>query len=300
MGKMYNPKGKRAPLTDKDMDTFPINLFFKVFHDFDKEKFDRTYTDNMMIFFDIYKENIGFLALYRTMHDKKTFAEISKQWSINLVKISDEMNKALKCITNNKDVVFSGFKNSKLRNKVITKLMQETPGINKSIAAYLVDARLYSAQDIMDLKSGTEFITAISRSMTDPNVVGRVFSETLTVMNKCGYDTSKFGYTGTETKKKYVENHNKAYPTYTMNSEVNNIVGYSYNGFSTTTFKVKCPNCGGFFRIHITGHINEEGKLEIEHTASTDNDVWHCENCMRQIKVDKVSKFLKNYLPQDI
>lgn len=299
MGKMYNPKGKRAPLTDKDMDTFPINLFFKVFYDFDKEKFDRTYADNMMIFFDIYGgsyiRNIGFLALYRTMHDKKTFAEISKLWSISLVMIDEEIKNAIKCIVNNKDVVFSGFKNSKLRSKVITELIREIPGINRSIATYLVDAKLYTAQNIMDLESGSEFITAISRSVRDPNVVGRVFSETLAAMNKCGYDTSKFGYTGPETKKKHKENH-KVNSTYTANSEVNNIVGYSYNGFSTTTFKVKCPNCGGFFRIHVTGHINEEGKLEIEHTASTDNDTWYCENCMEQIKVDKVTKFLKNYL----
>lgn len=295
MAKTYNPKGKRAPLIDKDMNTFPINLFFRVFYDFDKDKFDRTYTDNIKVFFDIYKYDTGFIALYKTMKDGMSVLDLHRLWSMSTDKINDEMNNAIACIKHNKDAVFSGFRNSKLRSKVVTRLMQDLVGINRFTSMALVDAGLYSINDINYLKTSSELIDMIRKSTNNPNTVGKIFSDTLVALNRCGFDTSKFGYTGIETKKKSEapKRHMTVYPT---DSTVCNIVGYSYNGFSTTTFKVKCPNCGGFFRIHITGHINEEGRLEIEHTTATDNDTWYCENCMKQIQVDKVTKFLKNYL----
>ena len=295
MAKTYNPKGKRAPLTNKDMDVFPINLFFKVFYDFDKDKFDRTYTNNIKIFFDVYKNDIGFNAVHKFMNGISV-AELSKLWGMSTNEINSNMNDAITTIRNNKDVVFSGFKNSKLRSKVATRLSHELIGINRFTSIALVDAGLYSASDINNIKNNSEFISMIHKVVSNSTNVGKIFSDTLVAMNHCGFDTSKFGYIGDNIgkPKSVVHANNVQHPM--VNSDIRNIVGYNYNGFSTTTFKVKCPNCNKFFRIHITGSIDNDGKLKIEHTTATDSNVWYCENCMKQIRIDKVTKFLKNYL----
>lgn len=276
---------------DKFKHRYPCNLFFDLFPDF-KDKFAMVYIDNLNIILKIYKDKcVGFkmLEMYYKMH--LSVVKISEALSMSIHDVSKAISDAKNIIMNNKEVIFNGFGHSRLRNRTIHDLTNK--GFSKYTAANLVDSGLYRIGDIDKLKNGKELIGVLAKKL-DSDTTGKVLEDTLITMNRIGYDTSKFGYTG---KKKYTEQPKKEERHIdTTKGNINRISDYKYEGFSETTFKVNCPECDKFFRIHIIGKISDEGKLHIENTSQNETGIFICQNCGALVSVDKVDNFIRNYL----
>lgn len=287
-------------LSEEEKRSYPYNVFFSLFPDFCGDKFDPVYIKNLNTILRIYQANLGFQVLEDMGKYCLTFAEIESKHYLTAAQIPQERFKALKIIRDNKDVIFNGFGHSKLRNRCIDRLCKEIT-ISRYAASGLVDSGLYSISDIKKVKDGKTLIKILSKEMESERV-GKVLEETLTTMNKLGYDTERFGYTGT---RKHIVEPKKELIAVEMSSmaksysNLKTISGYKYGGFSETTFKIECPVCESYFRIHLVGHVDNDGRLKIERTTINKNAVWYCPECKTPIKVDKIDTFLKNYMEKD-
>ena len=286
------PKYTKSQQICKLMHRYPCNLFLELFPDFNGDKFATVYVDNITIILNVFKhENLGFKILKMSYDEHLTFDRICGILNIMSSDAIRLQNDAKYIIKKNKEVIFNGFAHSKLRNRTIVKLTIE--GFNKSTATALVDSGLYCVRDIKNLKDGKELINVLSKSM-DSDRVGKVLEDTLITMNKLGFDTTRFGYSG---KKPNISSKpNNSMATSIKHGTLNKISDYAYDGFSETTFKVQCPKCNRFFRIHIVGKVDRDGKLCIEHTATNESGIFFCQNCMAPVSIDKVDKFIRNYL----
>lgn len=273
---------------------YPCNLFLDLFPDF-KDKFALTYVSNIGVILDIYKNSyVGFKMLKMNYDEHLTNVQISKILGLSLNEVIKAERDAKRVIMDNKEVIFNGFGHSRLRNRTITAMANR--GFNRITATSLVDSGLYCIDDIIKLKDGKELIKILSKKL-DSEMVGKVLEDALITLNKMGFDTSKFGYEG---KKKYVKYEKpKEVKTTDMTEAptyLHKITDYKYEGFSETTFKINCPACNKFFRIHIIGRIDNEGKLRIENSGQIESGIFRCQNCDASVSVDKVDAFIRNYL----
>lgn len=287
-------KSNKTNNFQKMSNTYPCNLLLDLFPNITKDNFSPAYITNLSIAIKILSNSyIGFKTLELQYKDCLSIDEIAERMRSNKFKVNQEQDDAKRMIIKNKEIIFNGFGHSKLRNKVISGLV--SVGIHRDSATVLVDSGLYCVWDIMDLKDNKEFIKILSKNF-EPSVVGRTLEDTLVALNRQQYDTTKFGYIG----KKYsgtVEIDPKKYDKITSSKEdVLSIQNYDYNGFSDTTFKVKCPKCDRFFRIHLTGTIDDEGKLVLEKNPAIESGIFLCQHCMTPVNIDKVDKFIRNYL----
>lgn len=286
------PKYTKSVEMCKMKHRYPCNLFLELFPDFNDDKFATVYVDNITIILNVFKhENLGFKILKMSYEEHLTFERICGILNIMSSDAVRLANEAKDIIKRNKEVIFNGFAHSKLRNKTIGKLTRE--GFNKNTATALVDSGLYCVRDIKNLKDGKELIKVLSKNM-DSERVGKVLEDTLITMNKLGFDTTRFGYSGK--KPSNTPKSNNTISTAVKPGTLNKITDYAYDGFSTTTFKIQCPKCNRFFRIHIVGKVDKDGKLCIEHTAANESGIFLCQNCMSPVSIDKVDKFIRNYL----
>lgn len=272
---------------------YPCNLFLELFPDFNDDKFAIVYVDNITIILNVLRyENLGFKILKMSYEEHLAFDRICDVLNIMSSDAVRFQNEAKDIIRRNKEVIFNGFSHSKLRNRTIGKLSRE--GFNKNTATALVDSGLYCVRDIKNLKDGKELIKVLSKNM-ESDRVGKVLEETLITMNRLGYDTTRFGYSG---KKQNTNSpkYNNTMPSTVSPGSLNKITDYAYEGFSETTFKIQCPKCNRFFRIHIVGKVDRDGKLCIEHTATNESGIFFCQSCMAPVSIDKVDKFIRNYL----
>ena len=285
------PKYTKSVEICKIKHRYPCNLFLELFPDFNDDKFATAYVDNITIILNVFRhENLGFKILKMSYEEHLTFERICGILNIMSSDAVRLENEAKDIIRKNKEVIFNGFGHSRLRNRTIGKLSRE--GFNKSTATALVDSGLYCTRDIKNVKDGKELIKVLSKNM-DSERVGKVLEDTLITMNKIGFDTTRFGYSG----KKYdpPKTNNKPDVTVVKPGTLNKISDYAYDGFSETTFKVQCPKCNRFFRIHIVGKIDKDGKLCLEHTTANESGIFFCQNCMAPVSIDKVDKFIRNY-----
>lgn len=287
------PKYTKSVEICKIKHRYPCNLFLELFPDFNDDKFAIVYVDNITIILNVFRyENLGFKILKMSYEEHLAFDRICDVLNIMYSDAVRLQNEAKDIIRRNKEVIFNGFGHSKLRNRTIEKLTRE--GFGKSTATSLVDSGLYCVRDIKNLKDGKELIKVLSKNM-DSDRVGKVLEETLITMNRLGNDTTRFGYSG---KKQNTPSQkcNNVIPSTVSPGSLNKITDYAYEGFSETTFKVQCPKCNRFFRIHIVGKVDRDGKLRIEHTATNESGIFFCQNCMAPVSIDKVDKFIRNYL----
>ena len=284
-----------SKLTEEDKRSYPINIFFMLFPDFCNDKYDPVYIKNLNIILKIHSDNIGFQIIESMDKHGLLDSEIMSKYYVSASQVPQKRFEALKIIKDNKDVIFNGFGHSKLRNKCINRLCREIPGLSMSSAAGIVDSGLYSVTDITKVKDGKALIKILSKEL-DPERVGNVLEDTLISMNKVGYNTEKFGYTGKSIPRHSEKSDN---PTAVDSSNVQSISGYRYGGFSETTFRIQCPKCDHSFRIHLIGTIDDNGCLKIERTNTNKNAIWYCPDCGVAIKVDKINTFLKNYMDED-
>ena len=156
---------------------YPCNLFLKIFPEFDGAKFATVYVDNIKIILDIYKDNnIGFKALELFYDKHLTIGAICE--ILGVKRAGDYAEEAINIIKDNKDVIFNGFRYSKLRKSVISSLHKT--GFSKITATALADCGLYSLSDIKNLKDGKTLINKLSKEF-EPEV------DTYTGMT-CGYE----------------------------------------------------------------------------------------------------------------
>lgn len=267
---------------------YPCNLFLKIFPEFDGAKFATVYVDNIKIILDIYKDNnIGFKALELFYDKHLTIGAICE--ILGVKRAGDYAEEAINIIKDNKDVIFNGFRYSKLRKSVISNLHKT--GFSKITAAALADCGLYSLSDIKNLKDGKTLINKLSKEF-EPEVVGKVLQNILKTLNDLGVDTTKFGYVGhgvkiSEPKKDSV---------FVLSENVNRITNYEFNGLSETSFKVQCPKCDRHFRIRVTGYVDNEGKLRLDSNINNESGIFYCQHCNAPVNVDKVDRFIRNYL----
>ena len=287
------PKYTKSVEICKMKHRYPCNLFIELFPDFSDEKFATVYVDNITIILNVFRhENLGFKILQMAYEEYLTFDQICGILNIKYSDVEHMANEAKDIIMKNKEVIFNGFGHSKLRNRTIGKLARE--GFGKSTATSLVDSGLYCVRDIKNLKDGKELIKVLSKNM-ESDRVGKVLEDTLITMNRLGFDTTRFGYSGKNQNTPSPKRINTMPSTVSPDS-IYKITDYVYEGFSETTFKVQCPKCNRFFRIHIVGKVDRDGKLCIEHTATNESGIFFCQNCMAPVSIDKVDKFIRNYL----
>lgn len=287
------PKYTKSVEICKMKHRYPCNLFLELFPDFSDEKFATVYVDNITIILNVFRhENLGFKILKMSYDEHLTFDRICAILNIMSSDAVRLQNEAKYIIRKNKEVIFNGFGHSKLRNRTIAKLTIE--GFGKSTATSLVDSGLYCVRDIKNLKDGKELIKVLSKNM-ESDRVGKVLEDTLITMNRLGFDTTRFGYSGKNQNTPSPKRINTT-PSTVSPGSLNKITDYAYEGFSETTFKVQCPKCNRFFRIHIVGKVDRDGKLCIEHTATNESGIFFCQNCMAPVSIDKVDKFIRNYL----
>lgn len=274
--------------------TYPCNLFLDLFPDF-KDKFALTYMHNIDIILNIYKNSsyVGFKMLKMNYSEHLTNVQISKILGLQLNEVVKAEKDAKRIIVDNKDVIFNGFGHSRLRNRTITTMTNK--GFNKITATGLVDSGLYCIDDIIKLKDGKELIRVLSKKL-DCETVGKVLEDALITLNKMGFNTSKFGYEGKKYVKREKLSNKSVHVVDTVATCLNRITDYKYEGFSETTFKINCPVCNRFFRIHIIGKIDDEGKIRIENTSQVESGIFRCQNCNASVSVDKVDAFIRNYL----
>lgn len=287
------PKYTKSVEICKMKHRYPCNLFLELFPDFSDEKFATVYVDNITIILNVFRyENLGFKILKMSYKEHLAFDRICDILNIMSSDAVRLQNKAKDIIMRNKEVIFNGFGHSKLRNRTIGKLTRE--GFGKSTATSLVDSGLYCVRDIKNLKDGKELIKVLSKNM-ESDRVGKVLEETLITMNRLGFDTTRFGYSGKKQNTPSPKHSNTMHSTVSPDS-IYKITDYAYEGFSETSFKVQCPRCNRFFRIHIVGKVDRDGKLCIEHTSTNESGIFFCQNCMSPVSIDKVDKFIRNYL----
>lgn len=267
---------------------YPCNLFLQIFPEFDGDKFATVYVDNIKIILDIYKDNdIGFKALELFYDKHLTIGAICE--ILGIKKASHYVDEAIDTIKDNKDVIFNGFRHSKLRKSVISDLRRT--GFSKITAATLADCGLYSLKDIKNLKDGKTLIRKLSKDL-EPEVVGKALQNILKTMNDLGVDTTKFGYVGHGVKMPSPEENN----IFVLSEDINRIENYEFNGLFETSFKVKCPKCNRYFRIRVVGKIDNEGKLRLEKNVNNESGIFRCQHCDAPVNVDKVDRFIRNYL----
>lgn len=267
---------------------YPCNLFLQIFPEFDGDKFATVYVDNIKIILDIYKDNnIGFKALELFYDKHLTIGAICE--ILGIKQASHYVDEAIDTIKDNKDVIFNGFRHSKLRKSVISDLRRT--GFSKITAATLADCGLYSLKDIKNLKDGKTLIRKLSKDL-EPEVVGKALQNILKTMNDLGVDTTKFGYVGHGVKMPSPEEDN----VFVLSEDINRIENYEFNGLFETSFKVKCPKCNRYFRIRVVGNIDNEGKLRLEKNVNNESGIFRCQHCDAPVNVDKVDRFIRNYL----
>lgn len=287
------PKYAKSVEICKMKQRYPRNLFLELFPDFSGEKFATVYVDNITIILNVFRhENLGFKILKMSYEENLTDDTISTILNITTSDVVRLKNEAKDIIRRNKEVIFNGFGHSRLRNRTIGKLTKE--GFNKITAISLVDSGLYCVRDIKNLKDGKELIKVLSNNMGSDRV-GKVLEETLITMNRLGFDTTRFGYSGKKQNTPSPKRSNTM-PSTVSPGSIYKITDYAYEGFSETSFKVQCPRCNRFFRIHIVGKVDRDGKLCIEHTVANESGIFFCQNCMAPVSIDKVDKFIRNYL----
>ena len=268
---------------------YPCNLFLQIFPEFDGDKFATVYVDNIKIILDIYKDNnIGFKALELFYDKHLTIGAICE--ILGIKQASRYVDEAIDIIKDNKDVIFNGFRHSKLRKSVISDLRRT--GFSKITAATLADCGLYSLKDIKNLKDGKTLIRKLSKDL-EPEVVGKALQNILKTMNDLGVDTTKFGYVGHGVKMPAPEEDNNVF---VLSEDINRIENYEFNGLFETSFKVKCPKCNRYFRIRVVGNIDNEGKLRLEKNVNNESGIFRCQHCDAPVNVDKVDRFIRNYL----
>lgn len=279
---------------NKMKNKYPCNLFLEIFPNFGGEKFDRVYVGNISIIINVLNhDNLGFKIIKMTYGEHFDSEIICKILNIDSATKTRLEAEAKSMIVNNKEVIFNGFGHSKLRNKTISNLSKK--GFPRHTATLLVDSGLYCVRDIDNVKDGKELIGILSKNM-EPETVGKVMEDTLVNMNKLGFNTIKFGYAGKKASK-ILSNKKDPEPSAEVDpNDVNKIDGYKYDGISETTFKVQCLKCDEFFRIRITGKVNDEGKLRIDHNYNTESGIFLCKNCSAPLSFDKIDRFIRNYL----
>ena len=267
---------------------YPCNLFLQIFPEFDGDKFATVYVDNIKIILNIFKDDtLGFKALELFYDKHLTISAICE--ILGVKRVVDYVDEAIETIKSNKDVIFNGFRYSKLRKTIISNLHRT--GFSKITAATLADCGLYSLNDIKALKDGKTLIRKLSKDL-EPEVVGKVLHNVLKTMNDLGVDTTKFGYIGHGVKTPTPEDNS----VFVLSEDINRIENYEFNGLFETSFKVKCPKCNRYFRIRVIGNIDNEGRLRLEKNVNYESGIFRCQHCDAPVNVDKVDRFIRNYI----
>lgn len=294
-----NSKYSAALEAKRHKNDYPYNLLFDIFPELNGDKFAHVYIQNIKLAIHLFTGNsdLRYQAAKHYYVDHKKLYEIGVIMNLSNAEVNRLIEELKEIIFHNKEIIFNGFEHSKAYSDCVRNYV--SLGFTERSASGLVSSGFYCITDINSMRDGKEFIKRLSNTIEDPDRVGTVFQDTLIKLNDLGYDTSRFGYNyKTEERKENDYHYAKRLSKCSGGSKSNNNDPKltQFNGMSDNTFKMRCPICKRFTKVHITGTIDTTGNLHIVETNVVKKKKSTCSNCMRMIDLDdNILRFIRNY-----